>query len=79
MNVTVPTTVTWQGYNPYKIRMQGFWEYVTNYGMEEMLIHPIKNDKYISISSTSNKEALWEAARKGDLKAMADASYALLL
>ena len=40
-----------------------------------MLINPIKNDKYISISSTSHKEALWEAARKGELRAVADASY----
>ena len=74
-NVTVPTTVTWQGYNLHKIRMKGFGKYVTSYEKEEMLIHPIKNDKYISFSSTRNKEALWEAARKGELRAVADASY----
>ena len=39
------------------------------------MIHPIKNDKYISFSSTRNKEDLWEAARKGELKAVADESY----
>ena len=43
--MTVPTTVSLQGYNPHRIEMQGFGEYVPSYGKEEFLNFPIKNDK----------------------------------
>ena len=74
-NLTSPVTITWQGFTPHVIFMQGHSDYLMSYHELDIEVIAPANDLHMEIFSAGDKDIFIRAEHRGEIRAVSDASY----